>query len=155
MKKLTKVSLIMAILSLVVLTGCMTLNKSTTPANLNVDIKAELKADIEVGEKIMGNSQAIIVLGIFKIGGDNKFADGVTYQGASGGEGMAMPISLPLLGSSTVDKLKAGAAYKAIKGSGADVIIFPNYEIEETNYLVFKKYNVSVNGLKGIVKSIK
>lgn len=80
------------------------------------------------------------------LGGDTQFADGVTYGGGEGGFA---------LGLDPVASAKSAAAYKAVKASGADVIVAPRYEVNVQDYFVFKTVNVSVTGKKGSVTSIR
>lgn len=81
------------------------------------------------------------------MGGDTQFADGVSYGGASAGglSGMLDPVSA----------VKSAAAYKAVKSSGADLIIAPRYEVTEQDYFIFKKVDVTVKGNKGNIRSIR
>ena len=50
---------------------------------------------------------------------------------------------------------QTAAAYKAVKNSGADLIIAPRYEVSEQSYVVFKKVSVTVKGNKGNIRSIR
>ncbi|MBJ7548876.1 hypothetical protein JHC42_18745, partial [Pseudomonas sp. OA3] len=50
---------------------------------------------------------------------------------------------------------KSAAAYKAVKASGADVIVAPRYEVNVQDYFVYKTVSVNVTGNKGTVTSIR
>jgi hypothetical protein len=126
-------------------TGCTSMNMSTSAMPLTAPIQSNVKADIQVGEKITGQSSVTKVL-FFSLGADKEFADGITY-GDSGGSGF-------LLGDPIGDA-KSAAAYKAVKASGADVIVLPRYTVKEKNYFVFSTIDVSVEGYKGTIKSVK
>ena len=117
-------------------------------ASLSGDVKTDLKADVKVGETISGESSANVLFGWLNIGGDNKFADGVSYGPSTGG-GMGLPLPDP------VASAKAAAAYKAVKASGADLIVAPRYEVTVNDYFIFKQVSVKVTGNKGSIQSIR
>jgi hypothetical protein len=54
-----------------------------------------------------------------------------------------------------VSNAKAAAAYKAVKSSGADLLVAPRYEVTVNDYFIFKQVNVKVTGNKGSIKSIR
>lgn len=125
--------------------GCMSHNVSQPNAPIAGTVTADLKANIEVGSEITGQSSSNILFGLLKISGDSEFADGVTYGGP------APAFSLP----DPVSATKAAAAYKAVKNSGSDLIVAPRYAVSVEDYLIFKKVNVTVTGSKGMIKSIR
>ncbi|MGF0241535.1 hypothetical protein ACQR3P_19985 [Rhodococcus sp. IEGM1300] len=127
--------------------GCVSYNQSQPTSAIDSTVKADLKADITVGEAISGQSSVNILFGVLKFGGDSQFADGVSYGGQSGGLGG--------LGLDPVTAVKSAAAYKAVKSSGADLIVAPRYEVSEENYFIFKKVSVTVKGNKGNIVSIR
>ncbi len=126
--------------------GCMSHNVSQPTAPIAGSVTADLKANIEVGGKITGQSSSNILFGVLKISGDSEFADGVTYDGAP-----SPAFSLP----DPVSATKAAAAFNAVKSSGADLIVAPRYAVSIEDYLVFKKVNVTVTGNKGTIKNIR
>lgn len=130
------------VFSLMAMTGCSAINASQPSGALDVTTSSDLKADIAVGEKISGTSSMDILFGIFKLGADSKFADGVSYGTAFN------PFD-------TTAAVKAAAAYKAVYASGADVIVAPRYEIEVKDYFVLKQVTAKVTGFKGTIKSIQ
>lgn len=137
---------IAAISALALLTGCASQNVSQPTLPLGGSVETGLKADVKVGETITGESSVNILFSVFKLGGDTQFADGVTYGG--GESGFA-------LGLDPVASAKSAAAYKAVKASGADVIVAPRYEVNVQDYFVYKTVNVKVTGNKGTVTSIR
>ena len=143
-RKMKKLTIITVVLLTFLETGCTTLHSSQQSAELVTTINGNLKADIDVGEKISGESKVITLLGFINFG-DDKFADGVNYGGNSSFS----------LGGRSVDEAKSAASYKAILSSEADVIVLPRYTIEVTNYLLFKSTKAKVMGNKGIIKSYK
>ncbi len=128
--------------------GCVSYNISQPSAPIDSVVRADLKADVTVGEAISGQSSVNILFGFLKFGGDSEFADGVAYGGDGGG-------ALGGLGFDPVSAVKSAAAYKAVKASGADLIVAPRYEVSEENYFVFKKVAVTVKGNKGNIRSIR
>ncbi|MDG5500800.1 hypothetical protein [Marinobacter sp. BGYM27] len=128
------------------LTGCSSLNVSSTPVPLAGTVGTDINADIEVGEKITGTSSATKIL-FFTVGGETEYADGVAYGANSG--------SSPLAALDMVAPVKAAAAYNAIKGSGADVIVAPRYTVKKKDYFVYGTIDVTVEGYKGTIKSVK
>lgn len=138
-----------AVVTLIATTsGCVSYNMSQPTASLSGDVKTDLKADVKVGETISGESSTNVLFGWLSIGGDNQFADGVSYGGASG-DGMGLPLPDP------VSNAKAAAAYKAVKSSGSDLIVAPRYEVTVKDYFIFKQVNVKVTGNKGSIQSIR
>ncbi|WP_111494399.1 MULTISPECIES: hypothetical protein [Marinobacter] len=129
------------------LSGCSSMNVSSNPVPLSGHVDTDLKADIDVGEKITGHSSATKIL-FFTVGGESEYADGVAYgAGAGGGSPLAM--------LDAVAPVKAAAAYNAIKSSGADVIVAPRYTVKKTDYLVYGTIDVTVEGYKGTIKSVQ
>lgn len=141
-----RIASIAAISTLALLTGCASQNVSQPTAPLNGEVTTDLKAEVKVGETITGQSSVNILFGVLKLGGDTQFADGVTYGGGEGGFA---------LGLDPVATAKSAAAFKAVKSSGADLIVAPRYEVSVQDYLVYKAVNVKVTGNKGTVTAIR
>ena len=133
--------------ALAALTGCSSYNVSQPSSPLNGSVETDLKADIVVGEQISGQSEVNILFSLLQFGGDSEFADGVAY-GVDGGAGLPF-------GPDPISAVKAAAAYKAVKASGADLIVAPRYELSVQDYMVFKKVTAKVTGNKGTIKSIR
>ncbi len=149
MKKSIKIISILAIFAF--LTGCATLNQSQFSNTYDGKVTSELKADVDVGEKISGSSSATVLFGLLTIGGESTFADGVTFAAQSSGDGQQL---LNLFGDASAP-IKAAAAYNAINKSNADVIIAPKYITNVKNFYIFKKIDVEVTGYKGTIRSIR
>jgi len=133
--------------------GCVSYNMSQPSAPLEGVVKSDLKADVKVGESISGQSSTNILFNFFAFGGDTQFADGVVYGAGGGGGGALGGLGLPI--PDPVAQAKAAAAYKAVKSSGADLIVAPRYEVNIKDYFIFKKVNVKVTGNKGSIQSIR
>ena len=140
-------SLVMAA-SAFTLVGCKTTNMSQASSPLTSVVHADLKADIAVGEDITGTSSATVILSLFKVGADSKFADGVNYAAAN-------QAAVLDLGLGTVPSMKALTIYIACNANGADVLVAPRYVVNIQDYLVFKKITVTVKGKKGTIGAIR
>ncbi|GLX90892.1 hypothetical protein Pfra02_34600 [Pseudomonas fragi] len=79
MKKIWMTAAVVAVV--LVTSGCMSHNVSQPNAPIAGSVTADLKANIDVGGEIKGQSSANILFGVLKISGDSEFADGVTYGG--------------------------------------------------------------------------
>lgn len=130
------------------LTGCSSMNMSSNSMPLAGGVQTDLKADIDVGEKISGHSAATKIL-FFTMGADSEYADGVNYGASSASAGGLLPLPDP------VAQVKAAAAYNAIESSGADVIVAPRYIVKKQDYFVYGTIDVTVEGYKGTIKSVK
>ncbi|WP_236072767.1 hypothetical protein [Marinobacter nauticus] len=131
------------------MTGCSSLNTSAPSLPLSGAVATDVKADIEVGEKITGESSSTRIL-FFTLGAETEYADGVAYS-AGGSGGSLLPFSAP----NPVESVKAAAAYNAIQKSGADVIVAPRYTVKQDDFVVFGTISVTVEGYKGTITSIK
>ena len=101
-----KKSYILLLTISILFSSCSVMNKSTNAAFFEAQADIEpVKAEVVVDDskKISGKSKSVFLLGIIRISGDNKFADGVfrSYN--------------PL---DKVAPVSSAAAFKAIKSSG-------------------------------------
>lgn len=142
MKKITKLLPILAVSAL--LTGCASVNQGVTASKLETKLTATNEAKIVVGKKVTASAEGQVILGFINLAKDKKYADGISYAG----EG-----NLSILDSSR--SLKSAAAYKAMKKSGADVLVAPTYVTEVNNYFVYKEIKVTVSAYKGKIASFK
>ncbi len=137
--KVTKESIqALLLISLVAgLAGCSTVSKSHTYSPVGISIDSEMTADVDVdlSKKLVGKSNATFLLGIFKIEGDNTYADG--YGSLS-----------------RVGMVKSSAAYDAIKKGNGDVLVSPQYVVKTQNMFFVKKIDVEVSGYEGKITSI-
>ncbi|MEY4292085.1 MAG: hypothetical protein ACK44S_07080 [Bacteroidota bacterium] len=100
-------------------------------------IRADI--DIDMNKKLNGEANATYFL-IFKISGNSRhYAEGVNFSGEKGIH-------------SNLGRLKSAAAFKALNGTGADIIVHPNYEIQKHSYLFFSTVNLKVVGYAGYFK---
>lgn len=133
------------------LTGCSSLNTSAPSLPLTGTVATDVKADIEVGEKISGQSSVTQLFGLLTLGAESEYADGVSYS-STGSSASLLPFGGTV---SLTDKVKAAAAHNAITESGADVIVAPRYTVKQEGYGFFGTIDVTVEGYKGTIKSIK
>jgi hypothetical protein len=146
-KKMFKMSLIA--LMLISVTSCVTTNKgfqSSPVISRNVQLDP-IKADINVDEtaKIKGESSSSYFL-IFRVSGDKTFADGINYS-TDASASLAQQINpLKIAQAGRLNKVRGAAAYKALSSGDYDVLVHPNYSTTVKNYLIFKKYTVTVEG---------
>ena len=121
----------------IILGGCASTNKSHVFSDLTVSTQSELDADISVDldKKLSGTAKATYLLNIFQLSGDTEFADGYGGMGPVG-------------------KAKSAAAYKAISGSDADVLVSPQYVVDFTNNVFIQDVSVTVTGYGGKITSI-
>ena len=142
----------LALISVLLLSGCSTTRMSSGSMSLEGQIDSDIKADVEVGQRISGESSFATLFSVINIGGPTEFADGVTYGTASGGSAGLLG---SVLGGGPVAKAKSAAAHDALTSSGADLIVSPQYSIQVKDYVVYKKLDVTVEGYKGTINSIE
>jgi len=125
---------------LLLTTSCASLTKSTNSARFEASALVDpVKAEVIVddSQKINGTSESFYLLGLFRLSGDNNFSTGVFSN--------INPFDKNTMVSSA-------AAYKAITKSNADVIVNPQYVIENHNYILWQTVKVKVTGMKGTFK---
>ncbi|POR70215.1 hypothetical protein [Pseudomonas syringae] len=132
MKKPWKFAAVAALIATT--SGCVSYNVSQPSAPLEGTVKTDLKADVKVGGTISGESSTNVLF---------------NFLSASGGGGLGLALPDP------VSTTKAAAAFKAVKSSGADLIVAPRYEVSVKDYFIFKKVDVKVTGNKGSINSIR
>ena len=134
--------------------SCTSINKSHLNSSIGITIDSPLdaKVDVDMTKKLVGYASGGYLFHVFKVAGDNKYADGVSYSASSAGGGI-----LGFLDAfSKTSEVRSAAAYNAIRTSDADILINPQYVIEESNWNPFYKLiKVKVTGYPGKVISIK
>jgi hypothetical protein len=117
--------------------GCSTVRKSHTYSPVGISIESEMTADVDVdlNKKLVGKSSATYLLGLFRVSGDNTYADGY--------------------GSPTrIGMVKSSAAYDAISKGSGDVLVSPQYVVKSRNAILFATFDVEVSGYDGKITSI-
>ena len=133
----------------ILMTSCVTTNRgfqSSPVISRNVQLDP-IKADIKVDEKnkIKGESSSEYFL-IFRVSGDNTFADGINYSTDASASMFSQLNPLKLAQAGRLNKVRGSAAYKALSAGDFDVLVHPNYTTTVQNYIIFKKYIVKVEG---------
>ena len=131
------------------MTSCVSTNtgfQSSPVIARNVQLDP-IKADIKVDEKnkLVGESSSGYFL-IFRVSGDNTFADGINYSTDASASVFTQLNPLKIAKAGRLNKVRGAAAYKAMSTGDYDVLIHPNYSTTVKNYLIFKKYTVKVEG---------
>ena len=128
----------LTVLFLLIGQGCSSFNQSHIYSDLNLSTKSELNAEITVNTntKLRGSASSTLLFGLLKIGGDSKYSDGYGGLGAVG-------------------KTKSAAAFKALSGSDADILVSPQYVVEVNNQIWRKTIRVTVTGYGGKIDRIK
>lgn len=128
-----------------------TMNRSQKSGSLDVSVKSNLNADVDVdmSKKISGTAKHTKLFGIFDIKTSKHYADGVAYDG--GGSGFS------LFSGGIVEDTKSAAAYRAVVPNKADVLVAPQYLIKVESYFfgAWKEVTAQVSGYAGRIKSIK
>jgi len=117
------------------LSSCTTVKKSATGINFNPTAEiTPVKVDIDVdsNKQITGKSKSVYLFSMpFLRFGQKEFTDG-GYRGI-------------------YSKTKGAATYNAVKASGADVVVNPQFELKKTNGFLWlwSTIEVNVTGFKG------
>ena len=140
-------SLLLVAILLVGCTSTQTAFDSSPVNSKSVDLDP-IKADINVNEdsKIKGSSKSLYFL-CFRISGDKTYADvdlGEQKDLTSSILSLLNPFNWIYSGGES--KTKSAAAYKALSKNNDDVIVHPNYTSTVTDYIIFKTFEVNVEG---------
>ena len=138
-----------ALITIIIASGCTSINRSYLDSSMNVSIESPMKAkiDVDMGNKLVGYASGGYFLHLFMTSGDNRYADNVTFNNDNRG----------LFSSwSKVNAVKAAATYNALRTTNADIIVNPQYVIEENHWNPFYKLiKVKVTGHPGKIVAIK
>lgn len=158
MKGFSKVVLAGALFS-VLAVSCVSTNRgyqSSPVISRNVELDP-IRADIEVDEskKLKGESSAVYVLG-FRVSGDRSFAEGIRYSTDVGtGSFWAALNPMAVVKAVRLNRVRGAAAYNAMKDTDFDLLVHPSYTVTARNFLLGKKYTVSVDGYGGKYKNFR
>ena len=141
LKKISAISLLALSLS-----ACSSVNYSTTSAPLAPSLHSHHSAELKFNTPVSASSQETVLFGIFSIGGDNTYADGVNYFPENA-------LNLSVL--DTTARVKAAAAYKALTKAKADVLYAPVYYVQEDNYILWKNVKASVRAYPANIVGFK
>ncbi len=151
-----QISAIAALFLVFFVGSCSTINKSHMNASIGISIHSPMdaKIDVDMTKKLVGYASGGYLFHLLKVSGDSKYADGIAFNSPGGKDSGFLGGILDSL--SKVEEVKAAAAYNAIRTSDADVLINPQYIVEEGNWNPFYKLiKVKVTGYPGKIISIK
>ncbi len=140
---------IVTIFFFLIVTGCSSIERSHNNRGIDIKIDAPMHAqiDVDLSTELTGYAYGGYLFNVFKISGDKRYAPGMDYPNKKTGIFAYM---------SRVEKVKAAAAYNAIRQSNADVLISPQYVVEESHWNPFwKSVKVKVTGYAGKVVAIR
>lgn len=136
-------------------TSCTTLNRSQPNGSIDLGIKTNLQADVDVdmSKQVKGSAHHQRVLWFIPVKSTNRYADGVTYNGAGAGGGFLSG----LFGPGMVEETKSAAAYNAVVPNKVDVLVAPQYVVQVKDYVfgLWKDVTVNVTGYAGKIRDIK
>tara|TARA_B110000091_G_C13586992_1_gene378978 strand:- start:133 stop:603 length:471 start_codon:yes stop_codon:yes gene_type:complete len=126
--------IVFTLTTLLFLTSCTTLRVSTETAGVNPSTTSDpikVNIDVDGSEKVSATSKSTYFLSFLRLSGDNQFADD-NFKGTGG-------------------STKSAAHYNALKSSGADLLINPQYEIKKTIGFLYlwTTIEAKVTGFKG------
>ena len=132
-----------------VFSGCSSVHRSHLNSSLAVSLDSCLNANITVdmGQKLTGYASGGYLFHIFRVSGDKRYLDHVRFSNAKQGRFSHW---------SRVNSVKAAAAYNAVRTSNADVLVNPQYVVEENHWNpIYKWIIVKVTGYAGKISGIK
>lgn len=145
-----------AMAAVLIVSGCSTTNVSKLSGPTVVISKTIVSTpDVEKGERISGEANITRILWGLFITGDTKYADNVQFSSQIQRQEEGFAAGLTMLAYDSASKAKAAAAYDACNKSGADIILIPNYVVDEKYYFFWSEQYCKVTGFKGIVKGVK
>lgn len=108
--------------------------------------------------KIEGEASGISILGFFEFGPSN-YSNGLEYQASSQASGIAGMIggavsSIASLIPDFGGRIRGAAVREACDAAGCDLIGFPMFYVDETNYFLWKEQTWRVVGFAGQIKSM-
>jgi hypothetical protein len=138
-------------IGLLFLASCSTTyNKSHKSGVLDLRVRSELQADIEVDmtKKISGAATHSKLFGIFDLQSSTNFVDGIQY-GANDSTNF-------IFSGGMVEEAKSAAAFNAIFPNDADIIVTPQYLIKVKKYFfgAYREVTAQVTGYAGKIKNI-
>ena len=151
---------IIFILSTLLLFSCTNVSYNQLAGDIDVNVTADLEANITVGDKISGSGSETVILFLFRLPGTRYKAEGSTMaMSSSSPSKFKVPFFSSAFGFmnplNVTQHAKGEAVHDAITSSNADLIINPKFIITEQDYFLYKSVKCEVTGRKGTIKSIK
>ncbi len=114
--------------------------------------------DVDDSEKVRGSGQATYFL-FFRVSGDNRYASNIDYDAvvldtrsiAKQIIGAINPLNWlnMLVTGDARGRTVSAAAYNALAGKGADILVHPTFSITEKNYFIIRKFEATAEGYAG------
>lgn len=155
MKKIT-LHLVAAIAFVCVMTGCQSTNTSDA-GSMNVYPQTVGPVDayrplykVDEKQKVSGQAKVNVLFGIFAWGDSSKFADNASLFASDS-------LFASLFSFLPNAKQIAGQAafYNACTTAKCDAVVAARYEIDTTDYFVFKKMDVKVTGFPATMTGVE
>ena len=151
---------IIFILASFTLFSCTNVSYNQLSGDIDVNVTADLEANITVGDKISGSGSETVILFFFRLPGTRYRAEGSTTAMNNGSPSkFKVPFFSTVLNFmnpfSVTQHAKGEAVHDAITKANADLIINPKFMITEQDYFFYKSVKCEVTGRKGTIKSIK
>lgn len=128
--------------------SCSSITKSQMNQSVNVTIDSPMtaKIDVDMTRQLTGYASGGYLFHLFKVSGDSKYAEEIRFNGEEPGWFSFL---------SKVRTIQSAAAYNAIRGTNADLLVNPQYVLEENHWNPFyKQIKVKVTGYPGKIVSI-
>ncbi len=143
MKK-TRIIMLVTVMSIlaIVATGCKSVNTNDGASAIATQaepVKYEPVLELK-NQKVSGEAEVHVLFGIFTWG-QSTFADDTMLGDFS----LFAPVA----------KAKSAAVYKTCKANQADTLLATKYEINTTDYFVYKKIDCQVAGYPATIKGVK
>ena len=128
-------------------TSCTNVSYNQLDGNVDINITANLNADITVGDKISGTGSETVILWLFRLPGKRfKSEGGVVAYSSESPAGINIPILSSLFNTinvfNVVENAKGQAIHDAITLSNADLIVNPKFTIQRMIFLFSNLLNV-------------
>jgi len=138
--------IIILITLIITFASCSSVNKSYKNTSIDISIKSPMRAKVEVDmtRKLTGYASGGFLFHFFHISGDSKFLTNIRFNGQSSS-----------IFQNNLNLVKGAAAYNAVSGSDADILVDPQYVLEESKWNpIYKEIKVKVTGYAGKVVKI-
>lgn len=134
---------------LLALTGCRT-QGNTSPMTFPVLDSPKTTATYDVLQEAEGSSEGGTILFFIPLGLEDKVGQGDALEATPGGNWLVDILEVVTLGLLEFDpagRVKRSALYNAIDAQpGADAILYPRYNTERTNFLIYQHMKATVKG---------
>lgn len=140
---------LLSVIVIIFFSSCTAVHKTMKEPNVRLDLT---KSDFELSEQVTGEAKIIRVLGIDWARLFRKTTADV--QPVTPVSRLINLASIPVIGNIITDNTSGYALYELMKDNpGYDVVLFPQFSIDQTRYLFFVKIvNVKATARLGKLK---